>query len=67
MTAGQPKRKASKKRQMKLLADAEEAHRRKIDLVRRRLESGYYLTDAVARATAREMVRQWPRLWKSAP
>jgi len=47
---------------LKLLRDAEDAHSEKIDLARRRIESGYYLTDEIARATALKMLAQAPDL-----
>ncbi len=47
---------------LKLLRDAEDAHGEKMDLVRRRIESGYYLTDEIARATALKMLARAPDL-----
>ena len=52
---------------LKLLRDAEDAHGEKMDLARRRIESGYYLTDEIARATALKMLARAPDLCPPPP
>ena len=45
-----------RRKYLRLLRDVESAHSKKLDLVRRRIETGYYLTDEIARATAAKML-----------
>jgi len=47
---------------LRLLRDAEDAHASKMECIRRRIESGYYLTDRIARATALKMLARAPDL-----
>jgi len=44
------------RRYLRLLRDVQNAQRDKMDLVRGRIESGYYLTDEIAQATAHRML-----------
>jgi hypothetical protein len=41
---------------MQMLRNVEDSRRRKLERVRRRIESGYYLTQEIAEATARKML-----------
>jgi hypothetical protein len=43
-----------------MLRKVETTRRKKLEQVRRRIESGYYLTDEVARETARKMLSPSP-------